>query len=64
MANFIARSIHRTPASPEYSVIGGFSHQIKARKDAKAQTFYEGPDWFVQGMEGRNVISQVRRRSV
>lgn len=64
MANFIARSIHRTPASPEYSVIGGFSHQIKARNEHSAQTLYQGPDWFVRGMEGRGVISQVRKRSV
>ena len=63
MANFIARSIQRAPGAVEYSVIGGFAHQIKARKEHTAQTFYQGPDWFVRGMEGKGIISQVRKRT-
>jgi hypothetical protein len=64
MANFIARSIHRAPASHEYSVIGGFAHQLTTKKNTESDTFYNGPDWFVRGMEGKGVISQVKRKSV
>lgn len=64
MANFIARSIQRAPAAPEYSVIGGFAHQINAKREAEEeeQQMYQGPEWFTKAMENKNqVIAHVRR---
>jgi len=63
MANYVARSIHRSPASPAYSVIGGFSHQLKAKSEFESKNMYQGPDWFVSGMEQNSVISQVNRKN-
>lgn len=65
MANYIARSIQRAPASVEYSVIGGFAHQLAARKDTEneSQNLYQGPEWFTAGMESGSAIGQVCRKN-
>jgi len=66
MANYIARSIQRAPASVEYSVIGGFSHQLAARKDSeKSNDLYQGPEWFTKGMNNdkNGVIGHVIRKN-
>lgn len=69
MANFIARSIHRTPAAIEYSVIGGFAHQLAAKQAEKQEALgklYLGPEWFTNAMnsEGNSIIGHVRKKSV
>lgn len=70
MANYVARSIQRAPAAIDYSVIGGFAHQIAARDAfgltgiAESNEMYaQGPDWFVAGMKGMgNSICAVKKR--
>ncbi len=68
MANFIARSIQRAPASVAYNVVGGFAHQLAAQENmanVKSDKLYEGPEWWTDPMDQKgNVIQQVKRRSV
>lgn len=49
LANYIARKINRAPAPIEYSVIGGFSHELNKHKDRTnyQEPAYQGPDWVV-----------------
>ena len=66
MANYVARSIQRAPASVEYSVIGGFSHQLAARKKSEnPNDLYQGPEWFTKGMNNdkNGVIGHVIRKN-
>ena len=50
MGNMIARQIVRADPLPNYNMIGDFAFNL-ARKDKKsAEPFYQGPDWYVQGM--------------
>lgn len=70
MANYISRSIQRAPAPVEYNVIGGFSHQLKSKRDDKRVSgtrkmgLYQGPDWFTSEVNNRNVIRSVKKKSV
>jgi len=52
MANYIARSVQRAPAAVNYSVIGGFAHQLAAQEksESKEGELYRGPDWFTSPM--------------
>lgn len=70
MASYIARSIRRAPEAIEYSVIGGFSHQLaaqdsqKQREQMAAGEMYQGPEWFTNAMNGSgsSIIGHVRKK--
>lgn len=66
MANYIARSIQRAPASIGYNVIGGFSHQLAAQKNAakniNGALYIHGPDWFVSGTKAKSGIGVAVKR--
>ena len=64
MANYVAHSIQRAPADVAYNVIGGFSHQLTAQKNAQkdnGQMYAQGPDWFMKGMNNQRIVTAIKK---
>jgi hypothetical protein len=63
MANMIARSIQRAELPIQYSLIGGASKDLVAKKEkgTKPGQLYHGPDWFTSGGWMKNIGKVVRK---